>query len=148
MDSVDKDILIQLQQDARLSMTEIGRRVGLSQPAVAERVKRLEEQGVIEHYRTVIAGDKVGKAAVAFILFRTTQCLDFVEFCRNSAQVVECHRISGEYNYLVKIVVESNSDIEQFENESMRYGSSTTLVSLSSPIGCKTLLPAETLIKL
>ncbi len=62
-------------------------------------------------------------------------------------QVVECHRISGEYNYLIKVVVESTKELELFENESMKFGNSTTLISLSSPIAYKPLIPSAMLIK-
>ncbi|MGH1286352.1 Lrp/AsnC family transcriptional regulator [Bacillus toyonensis] len=147
MDSVDQEILMHLQKDARLSMTSIGKLIGLSQPAVTERVKRLEEQGIISNYRTIVANDKIGKSTVAFILFRTTQCLNFVDYCENTPQVVECHRISGEYNYLIKVVVESTKELELFENESMKFGNSTTLISLSSPIAYKSLIPSAMLIK-
>lgn len=147
MDSVDKDILMHLQGEARLSMTSIGKLIGLSQPAITERVKKLEEQGIISNYRTIVSKDKIGKSTVAFILFRTIQCLDFVDYCENTPQVVECHRISGEYNYLIKVVVESTKELELFENESMKYGNSTTLISLSSPIDYKPLLPSAMMLK-
>ncbi|MBR0579579.1 MULTISPECIES: Lrp/AsnC family transcriptional regulator [Bacillus] len=141
MDSIDRNILECLQSDARLSMTSLGRLIGLSQPAVTERVKRLEEQGVIKGYSAVISNEKVGKPIVAFILFRTTTCNHFVDYCKEASQVVECHRISGEFNYLIKVVAESIRDLELFENESMKYGNSTTLISLSSPIESKPLIP-------
>ncbi|RDW16040.1 AsnC family transcriptional regulator [Oceanobacillus arenosus] len=141
MDSIDEDILMRLQSDARLSMTSLGKLVGLSQPAVTERVKRLEEQEVISSYNAIVSNEKVGKSTVAFILFRTTQCNNFVEYCKKASQVIECHRISGEYNYLIKVVVESTKELELLENEIMKYGNSTTLISLSSPIENKPLIP-------
>ena len=147
MDRVDKDIIMHLQEDARLSMTSIGKLIGLSQPAVTERVKRLEEQGVIKGYRAVVLNEKLGKSTVAFMLFRTTLCIDFVNYCENSPQVVECYRISGEHNYLIKVVVESTKELELFENESMNYGNFTTLITLSSPIENKPLLPSDSIIK-
>lgn len=141
MDSIDRDILMHLQSDARLSMTSLGKLIGLSQPAITERVKRLEEHGVIKRYSAIVSNEKVGKSTVAFILFRTTKCNNFVDYCNEAPQVVECHRISGEYNYLIKVVVESTKELELFENESMKYGDSTTLISLSSPIENKPLIP-------
>ncbi|MED4462560.1 Lrp/AsnC family transcriptional regulator [Metabacillus fastidiosus] len=147
MDSVDREILMYMQEDAKLSMTSIGKLIGMSQPAITERVKRLEEQGIIANYRTIVANDKIGKSTVAFILFRTTQCLNFVDYCEKTPQVVECHRISGEFNYLIKVVVESTKELELFENESMKYGNSTTLISLSSPIDYKPLIPSNNLLK-
>lgn len=69
MDQIDTNILFHLQNQARLSMTELGKLVGLSQPAVTERVKRLEESGVIEEYRTIISPQKIGRCRVLPIFF-------------------------------------------------------------------------------
>lgn len=69
MDEIDQHILYHLENHARLSMTELGKLVGLSQPAVTERVKRMEEKGVIEEYRTVISPSKLGKQSTAYVLF-------------------------------------------------------------------------------
>ncbi len=147
MDNIDKDIILHLQKDARLTMTSIGKLIGLSQPAVTERVKRLEDQGVIKEYKAIVSNEKVGKSMVAFILFRTSQCTDFVDYCKKSPQVVDCYRISGEHNYLIKVIVESLKKLELFENQSSMYGNFTTLITLSSPIENKPLLPSDEIIK-
>ncbi|QYR24331.1 Lrp/AsnC family transcriptional regulator [Paenibacillus sp. sptzw28] len=141
MDQVDKLILLHLQNQARISMTELGKLVRLSQPAVTERVRRLEESGVIEQYRAIVPPDKIGKKSAAYVLFRTNDCDAFVEFCRSSPSVIECHRISGEYNYLLKVLTESIHELEVFENSIDKFGNSTTLVVLSSPINHKLLEP-------
>jgi len=133
------DIIRCLQDDARLTMTALGRLVGLSQPAVTERVKRLEEQGIIEKYAAIISNEKLGKSITAFMLVRTTNCIDFINFCETSAQIIECHRISGEYNYLIKIQVGTTSELEQVENYVLQYGNLQTLFTLSSPIPRKPL---------
>ncbi|GAS83160.1 Lrp/AsnC family transcriptional regulator [Paenibacillus amylolyticus] len=142
MNNIDKDIIMHLQEDARLTMTSIGKLIGLSQPAVTERVKRLEEQGVITGYRALVSNEKVGKPMTAFLLFRTNQCLEFVDYCEKSPQVMECYRVSGEHNYLIKVIVESTKELELFENESIMYGNFTTVITLSSPIENKPLLPS------
>lgn len=142
MDQVDKQILLCLQSQARISMTELGKEVGLSQPAVTERVRRMEDKGVITQYRTIVSHEKIGKPIVAFLLFHTNQCDSFVEFCRSSPEVIECHRISGEYNYLLKVMTESMLLLEEFGNKSGKYGHSTTLIALSSPVDHKSLVPA------
>ncbi len=139
MDNTDMDIIRCLQEDARLTMTAIGKAVGLSQPAVAERIKRLEEQGVIEKYTAIISSEKIGKPITAFMLVRTTNCIDFINYCANFPQIVECHRISGQYNYLIKIQVESTKALEEVENSTLKYGTLQTLFTLSSPIPRKPL---------
>lgn len=139
MDKTDMDIIRCLQEDARLTMAALGRLVGLSQPAVTERVKRLEEQGIIEKYAAIISSEKLGKTITAFMLVRTTNCIDFISFCKTSPQIIECHRISGEYNYLIKIQVGTTSELEQAENDVLQYGNLQTLFTLSSPIPRKPL---------
>ncbi|MEO2206567.1 Lrp/AsnC family transcriptional regulator [Paenibacillus pabuli] len=140
MDQIDTNILFHLQNQARLSMTELGKLVGLSQPAVTERVKRLEESGVIEEYRTIISPQKIGKSSTSYLLFRTRDCHAFLDFCRSSPEVVECHRVSGEHNYLLKIMTDSIADLEAFGDRCDPYGTYTTLIAISSPIAAKNLI--------
>ncbi|GIO04139.1 AsnC family transcriptional regulator [Brevibacillus reuszeri] len=142
MDQVDKHILLQLQEHGRISMTELGKAVGLSQPAVTERVRRLEEKGVIQEYRAVLSREKIGKQAAAYMLVRTKECTAFLEFCRNSPEVIECHRISGEHNYLLKVVTDSMQELERFGNSCDLYGNYTILIVLSSPIDYKSFVPS------
>ena len=142
VDQVDKHILLQLQEHGRISMTELGRAVGLSQPAVTERVRRLEEKGVIQEYRAMLSREKIGKQAAAYMLVRTKECTAFLEFCRNSPEVIECHRISGEHNYLLKVVTDSMQELERFGNSCDLYGNYTILIVLSSPIDYKSFVPS------
>ncbi|MCM3270406.1 Lrp/AsnC family transcriptional regulator [Paenibacillus elgii] len=142
MDHVDKQILFHLQGQARISMTELGKQVGLSQPAVTERVKRMEEKGIIEEYRTMVSPEKTGKHAAAYILFRTRDCHAFLDFCRSSPEVVECHRTSGEHNYLLKVMADSTRALEEFGNKCDKYGTYTILIVMSSPIGPRHLIPS------
>lgn len=142
MDHIDKQILYYLQSQARISMTELGKCVGLSQPAVTERVRRMEEKGIIEEYRTMISPEKIGKHAVAYILFRTRDCHAFLDFCRSSLDVVECYRISGEHNYLLKVMTDSTRSLEEFGNQCDKYGTYTILIVMSSPIEPKFLIPS------
>lgn len=134
MDHVDKQILFYLQKQARISMTELGKSIGLSQPAVTERVKRMEEKGIIEEYHTVISPEKFGKHATAYMLFQTRDCLAFLDYVHASPHVAECHRISGEHSYLLKVVTESTRTLEEFSNQCDKYGTYTILIVMSSPI--------------
>ncbi|MCM3665202.1 Lrp/AsnC family transcriptional regulator [Mesobacillus subterraneus] len=137
MDQVDKNILHHLQEDGRISMTELGRRVGLSVPAVKERVKRLEENGTILGYRAILNPKKVNKHVLAFILFDSKRCKEFREFCIEHPMVVECHRLAGQYSYLVKVLADSVENLEDFIDDSMIYGHPSTLINLSSPVEFK-----------
>ncbi|MGG1657980.1 Lrp/AsnC family transcriptional regulator [Brevibacillus sp. NRS-1366] len=137
MDHIDQNILYHLQHQARISMTELGKCVNLSQPAVTERVKRMEEKGIIEQYRTIVSPEKIGKHAAAYMLFHTRDCDGFIDFCGSSPEVIECHRISGEYNYMLKIITDSIQSLEEFGNRCNKYGTYTILIVMSSPIDHK-----------
>lgn len=141
MDKLDKEILLVLQEKGRISMTELGKEVALSQPAVTERVRRMEEKGIIDHYRAIVSPEKINKPITAFLLFHTKSCENFVDFCNKSNEVVELHRISGQYNFLVKVVTETLLSLEVAINEMGTYGDSTTLIVLSSPIKNNKLIP-------
>ncbi|GAE37214.1 transcriptional regulator [Halalkalibacter akibai JCM 9157] len=93
MDEIDKSILIELQHNARISVTELGKKIGLSTPAANERLKKLEEKEVIEGYRAVINPEKVNKHVTAFILYDTKRCKEFREFCKEHPSVIECHSL-------------------------------------------------------
>ncbi|MGW8822865.1 Lrp/AsnC family transcriptional regulator [Paenibacillus lautus] len=140
MDQVDKQILFHLQSQARISMTELGKCVGLSQPAVTERVKRMEEKGIITGYNTIISPEKIGKCSTAYMLFRTRDCPGFLDFVRSSPCVTECHRISGEHNFLLKVTTDSTRSLEEFGNQCDKYGIYTILIVMSSPIDHKFLI--------
>ncbi|WP_336785693.1 Lrp/AsnC family transcriptional regulator [Paenibacillus sp. MMO-177] len=142
MEDLDKQILLLLQEQGRISMTDLGKTVSLSQPAVTERVRKLEEKGIINQYRAVVAPEKINKPIAAFVLFYTKGCNQFVEFCEQSLDVVELHRISGhQYNFLVKLVTESLLTLEATINELGAFGDSTTLIVLSSPLKHKPIVP-------
>jgi len=137
MDEIDRHIVSLMQENARISVTELGKRIGLSTPAANERLKRLEEREVITAYRAVINPEKLGKHVTAFILYDTTRCEAFREFCRQQPSVMECHRLAGQYSYLVKVVTENVRTLETFIDESMVYGQPSSLINLSSPVPFK-----------
>ncbi len=137
LDEIDQNILIHLQENARISMTELGKKIGLSTPATNERVKKLEEKEVIKGYRAIINPEKLNKNVTAFILFDTKQGQKFKDFCKEQPEVVECHRLAGQYSYLVKVVTESVKLLEEFIDASLSFGEPTTLVKLSSVVEYK-----------
>lgn len=137
MDEIDQHILLELQLDGRISMTELSKRVGLSVPAVNERVKKLEDKGIILGYRAVINPTKVNKPITAFILFHTSKCDQFRALCKEEPYVIECHRLAGQFSYLVKVIAESVQDLEAFIDKAQPYGQSSTLITLSSTVEFK-----------
>ncbi|AZV48724.1 Lrp/AsnC family transcriptional regulator [Bacillus sp. PK3-037] len=132
MDDTDLQILSHLQQNARLTMVELGKLVGLSSPSAAERVRKLEDKGVITGYSADICYEKLNKHVTAFILMEPKSCKHYAAFAAAHPDVAENHRITGMYSYVTKVVTESVHSLEDFIDASMAHGKPTTLVVLSS----------------
>ena len=106
MDATDIAILLRLQQDGRATQQELGRAVGLSQPSVAERIKKLEEKGVIKGYAAKVDAALLGKEITAFIGVSIEHPRHFDAFAVAVGQlddILECHRVAGEDSYLLKV---------------------------------------------
>jgi Lrp/AsnC family leucine-responsive transcriptional regulator len=136
MDATDRRIIEELQADGRLAMAELGRRVKLSAPAVAERVQRLERDGVITGYHAAVDPRRIGYplAAIVRIAPATRQLEKIRELVRESPEVVECHRITGEDCFFLKLHVRSMDDLEPLLDRFMPYGRTTTSLIHSSPV--------------
>jgi Lrp/AsnC family transcriptional regulator, leucine-responsive regulatory protein len=135
LDPTDWRILDELQRDGRLSYNQLARRVNLSAPAVAERVRRLEEQGVIAGYQARVDPGKAGLPLTAFIQMRCTpgRCLLQTSSADDLPEVVEVHKLSGEFCSMLKVRVASMQHLEGlFERIGDRHGQITTHVVLST----------------
>jgi len=136
LDSVGWRLLRVLQDDARLSFNELGRRVGLSSPAVAERVRRMEDYGLITGYRAMLDPTKLGYPILAFIQLNITgehhQRLTTV--AHTLSEIMECHHVTGQDSYLIKVIVSSMVHLEHVIAQLRHYGETTTSIVLSSPV--------------
>jgi Lrp/AsnC family leucine-responsive transcriptional regulator len=134
LDRLDWRILETLQSNARTSNTELGKQIGLSQPAVTARIKRLEEQGVIEGYAARINPGLVGRGIAAIVRIRTTHAQ--IKHCLRAfeamPEIIEAHRITGEDCFMVRIVVEEMTRLEAAIDSLARFGPVTTAVVLAS----------------
>ncbi|EFH83851.1 Lrp/AsnC family transcriptional regulator [Ktedonobacter racemifer] len=135
LDETGWNILRELQRDARQSFPELGRRVGLSSPAVAERVRKLEDAGVITGYGARINPAKVGLPMMAFVRLTTTPMSEtgLHTFITDLPELLECHRVTGNESFLLKLVVTSISHLERVLNQLMNYGPVATSIVLSTP---------------
>jgi Lrp/AsnC family leucine-responsive transcriptional regulator len=141
LDDTNRRVIAELQADARLSMAELGRRVGLSAPAVAERVQRLEQSGVITGYRAEVDPRAIGYPIAAVVRVRpaTRQVPKIPEIARGIPEVVECHRITGEDCFFVKLHLHSIEDLEEILDRFVLYGQTTTSIIHSSPVQARAL---------
>ena len=104
----------------------------MTQPAVKERMNKLEDQGVIAAYRTKFEPSKINKNIQAFIMFKTSQCSDFIQYCNAAPEVTDLYRISGEFNYMMKVMSDSMDSLAAFLDSLMQFGLSSPLIVLKS----------------
>ena len=136
IDEIDWNILEELQRDARISYAELGRRIGLTTPAASERVRKLEDNGVITGYRVSIDTAKVGLPVTAFIRMSITG-VDYtriVDTVKETPEVLECHRGTGGDSFIIKVAVESVEHLQEIIDKLVPYGITTTSIVLSSPV--------------
>jgi Lrp/AsnC family transcriptional regulator, leucine-responsive regulatory protein len=136
IDEANLRLLVELQQDARLSFAELGRRVGLSSPAVAERVARLEESGVIRGYRADVDPRAFGLTLGVVIRIRPAprEIHKVAELAQRTPEVVECHRITGEDCYFMKAYVRDVEHLEEVIDQFVALGQTTTSIVQSAPV--------------
>jgi Lrp/AsnC family leucine-responsive transcriptional regulator len=136
LDETNLRLIAELQDDARLSLAELGRRVGLSSPAVAERLQRLERDGVITGYRAEVDPRAVGYELTTVIRIRPApgQLRNVAELAQRTPEVVECHRITGEDCYFIKAHVRDVTHLEEVIDHFVVLGQTTTSIVQSSPV--------------
>lgn len=139
IDEIDWKILKELQENARLTFAELGRRVGLTTPAVIERVRKLEDANIITGYRAEIDTAKVGFPITAFIRMSITG-VDYshiIEVAQKSNEVLECHRGTGGDSFIMKVAVADVEHLQTLIDKLTPYGITTTSIVLSSPVKFK-----------
>jgi len=145
VDVIDRKIVQELQADARLTRSELGRRVGLSSTAVADRLRRLEETKVIVGYHASIDPKKVGYGISAMLRIRpnTGDLKRIAGVAQETPEVIECHRITGEDCYIMTIMVPSIDELEQVIDRFTSHGQTTTSIIHSSPVPRRAFAPIE-----
>jgi Lrp/AsnC family leucine-responsive transcriptional regulator len=136
LDEVNLSLLHELQRDARLSLAELGRRVGLSPPAVAERLGRLENDEVLRGYHAEVDPVALGYSLSAVLRIRPAprELRKVAELAQKTPEVVECHRVTGEDCYFMKMHVRDVGHLEEVIDRFAVFGQTTTSIIQSSPV--------------
>jgi Lrp/AsnC family transcriptional regulator, leucine-responsive regulatory protein len=136
IDETDRRIISALSEDGRMSFAEIGRRVNLSAPTVAERVQRLERQGVITGYRAELDPRALGYPLTAIVRVKPAsgQLKRIPELAAGIPQVGECHRITGEDCFFLKVHLRTIEELSELLDQFLAYGETTTSLINASPI--------------
>jgi Lrp/AsnC family transcriptional regulator, leucine-responsive regulatory protein len=136
LDEVNLRLLAHLREDPRMSMSALSRRVGMSSPAVTERVRRMEEAGVIVGYRLDIDPKALGLPVAAYIRVRPSpgQLPKIAALAEQIAEVVECHRVTGEDCFIIKVHLPAMDQLDRILDRFLLYGMTTTSIIQSSPV--------------
>ncbi len=141
MDDTDIKILRVLQEDSSLTVTDIARRVGLSASPCWKRINRLQNDGVISHQTSVLDAEKLGYGLTVFMVIRTGEhsgdwLRNFAQFVKTMPEVQEFHRMAGEIDYLLKVVV---PDMKRFDQFYKRLVDTTPLAEVTSRFSMETI---------
>jgi Lrp/AsnC family leucine-responsive transcriptional regulator len=141
LDDVNVQLLDELQADPRITMSALARQVGMSAPAVTERVQRLEQAGVIKGYALLVDPAALGYPVTVFVRVRiTTGRLDrFSAYLATVPEVVEGYRITGEDCYLLKVHIPSLDDLAELLDRFLMHGSTTSSVVVGTPVPARPL---------
>jgi Lrp/AsnC family leucine-responsive transcriptional regulator len=136
MDGYGRKLLHELQDNARLSLAELGRRIGLSPTATAERLKQMEEVGILRSYTVEIDREAMGLEVLAFIRMSCggQNYYRLLEYVHTLEEVRECHHLTGGDDFLLKVTTTSMSDLEALIETLLPHGNPVTSLVLSSPV--------------
>jgi len=136
MDHIDKQLLVMLQDNARVPLKQLAEKVYLSSPAVAARIERLENQGIIKGYHTEIDWLKLGYHITAFINLEVapSQKPEFYPFIKAFPNVMECNCVTGNYSMLIKVCFQSTMDLDSFIGDMQKFGKTSTQIVFSTAV--------------
>jgi len=136
IDEFARHLLAELSRDARASYAELGRRVGLSPSAVAERMRRMEEQGIIQGYTAQISRVALGLPILAIVRMTCdgTRYHSFLKFVKTLTEVQVCHHVTGADAFFLEVATGSLEDLERLIERLLPYGIPTTSLAFSSPV--------------
>lgn len=139
MDHIDLKILEALKFNSRATASEISKQVSLSVPAISERLRKLEEGGIIEQYTLKTNREKMGYHLLSMVFVNVDQTMDitgFKEAVLSFPEVLECHHMAGEYDYMLKVLLEDTGELEHFISDKLKtikgVKKSNTLIVLST----------------
>ncbi|WZX99313.1 Lrp/AsnC family transcriptional regulator [Bacillus sp. FSL W7-1360] len=143
MDKMDREILRLLQEDGRMTVSDLSKALSLSRPSMSERLHRLRERGVIEKFSARVSLDKIGKAMLVVIQVGglKVSLQAFEEVIQTEEAVIECHRVTGEVSYFLKAAVANVHELRELIDRLVPFGTINTSTVLHSPVHERMLLP-------
>lgn len=143
MDHIDFEMLEILQEDGRISVSDLSKKLNLSRPSVSERMMRLQERGIIDHFSAVVSPEAVGRDTL--LMIQVSELKDtisrFEQMIAEDTRVLECHRVTGEVSYFIKAAVEGMDSLRELVDTLISYGNINTSIVLKSPVERRKILP-------
>jgi Lrp/AsnC family leucine-responsive transcriptional regulator len=143
MDHIDIEMLEILQEDGRISVSDLSKKLNLSRPSVSERMMRLQERGIIDHFSAVVSPEAVGRDTL--LMIQVSELKDtiprFEKMIAEDTRVLECHRVTGEVSYFIKAAVEGMDSLRELVDTLISYGNINTSIVLKSPVERRKILP-------
>jgi Lrp/AsnC family leucine-responsive transcriptional regulator len=145
MDKLDIDLLKLLQQNARITISELSKRIALSRPSITERILRLEERGIIEEFTARVSLPAINRGTILFIQLSSLKVSnsEFEQMIIRDEDVLECHRVTGSTSYFIKAAVKDMGSMKLLIDRLMPYGDINTSIVLESPVPYRHILPKE-----
>ena len=145
MDKVDIQLLKILQEDARITVSDLSKKLALSRPSVSERLLRLQEKGIILEFSARISPAKLGRETLLFIQISELkeEPHTFEEFIKTETDIIECHRVTGTVSYIIKAAVSGIDGMRNLVDRLIPYGTINTSVILASPVPYRHILPND-----
>ena len=142
MDEIDYEIIRELQKNGRISVKKLADIVSLTPPAVSERIRKLEKEGVILGYKAVINPKKLGMniKAIINVVLKNGKQEEFLNFAIKNKCIVECNHVTGRFSMTVEVILKDMHELEETVSKIQKYGSTQTLVVLSSLIENKSFI--------
>jgi len=134
IDEMDLKIMQKLQQHGRITAAQLSKELNLSAPSIRERIIRLEEEGVITGYSAIFNWAKLDRSMTTFIMVKTERDQEIADFCEQAVEVTDMHRISGEFNYMIKVQTSSMQELASLQERLVQLGPSKSHVSMKTLI--------------
>lgn len=145
MDHIDIEMLEILQEDGRISVSDLSKKLNLSRPSVSERMMRLQEKGIIDHFSAVVSPEAVGRDTL--LMIQVSELKEtiprFEKMIAEDTRVLECHRVTGEVSYFIKAAVEGMDSLRELVDTLISYGNINTSIVLKSPVERRKILPEK-----
>lgn len=146
VDHLDIRLVELLQLNGRISLSELSKKLSLSRPSVAERLKRLQEKGIIEGFSARVAPTAVGRGVIAIVQLSELRVphFEFERWIVKDTDIMECHRVTGTTSYYMKAAITGMDQLTALVDRLIPYGTVNTSIVLASPVTYRCMLPSET----